>query len=127
MKSFLEKSDQILSKRQKIVLTSIVITLGFILITQPVNILFKRYYLVAVLGLLAYVLTLVSLWKGMTRSKAILLFILPIFYIVFFFFFVRLVCFLTNPSFLRDGALFCVLEETKQKKKIQKKRAAGSL
>lgn len=84
MKSFLEKSDQILNKRQKIVVTSIIVTLGFILVTQPVNVLFKRYYLVAILGGLAYFLSLISLWKGMSKSKAILLFILPVFYVVAF-------------------------------------------
>lgn len=84
MKNFLEKSDQILSKRQKIVITSIIITLGFILITQPVNVLFKRYYLVALIGFAAYLLTLISLWKGMTKSKSVLLFILPVFYVVAF-------------------------------------------
>lgn len=84
MKSFLEKSDQILNKRQKIVLTAILLTLGFILITQPVNILFKRYYLVVILGVISYVLILVSLWKGMTKTKAILLLILPVLYVVSF-------------------------------------------
>lgn len=84
MKSILEKSDQILHKRQKIVLSAIIIALGFILITQPVNVLFKRYYLVAVLGAMAYVLILISLWKGMTKTKAILLLILPIFYVMSF-------------------------------------------
>ncbi|MBI2593310.1 hypothetical protein HYW44_01545 [Candidatus Daviesbacteria bacterium] len=84
MKSLLEKSDQILKKRQKIIFSTIIITLGFILVTQPVNILFKRYYLVVVLGGLSYILILVSLWKGMTKTKAVLLLILPTFYIVAF-------------------------------------------
>lgn len=84
MKAILEKSDQFLSKRQKIVITTIIITFGFILITQPVNVLFKRYYLVAIIGVVTYALTLISLWKGMTRSKAILLFILPVLYVVAF-------------------------------------------
>lgn len=84
MKAILEKSDQFFSKRQKIVLTSIILTLGFILITQPVNVLFKRYYLVALFGFVAYVLTLFSLWKGMTFRKAILLMILPVFYVIAF-------------------------------------------
>lgn len=84
MKDLLEKSDKILSKRQKIVLSAIIISLGFILITQPVNVLFRRYYLVAVLGVMSYVLILISLWKGMTKTKAILLLILPIFYVMAF-------------------------------------------
>ena len=84
MKAILEKSDKFLSKRQKIVATSIIVTLAFILITQPVNVLFKRYYLVAVLGLLTYILTLISLWKGMTLTKAVLLLILPVFYVIAF-------------------------------------------
>ena len=84
MRSILEKSDKLLNKRQKIILTAVIVTLGFILITQPVNVLFKRYYLVVILGLIAYVLTLISLWKGMTRSKAILLFILPVLYCMAF-------------------------------------------
>lgn len=84
VKAFLEKSEQFLSKRQKIVITSVIVTLGFILITQPANVLFRRYYLVAIIALIAYVLCLISLWKGMTRSKAVLLFILPVLYIVGF-------------------------------------------
>lgn len=84
MKALLEKSDQFFSKRQKIVFTAIIISLGFILITQPVNVLFKRYYLVIVLGLFAYILTLFSLWKGMTPAKAILLLILPTLYVISF-------------------------------------------
>lgn len=84
MKAILEKSDQFLSKRQKIVITTAIVTLGFIVITQPANVLFRRYYLVAGIALVAYVLSLISLWKGMTRSKAILLFILPVLYVVAF-------------------------------------------
>lgn len=84
MKSLLEKSDRILNKRQKIIFSAIIIGLGFILITQPVNVLFRRYYLVAILGVVAYVLILISLWKGMTKTKAILLLILPICYVVAF-------------------------------------------
>lgn len=84
MKSLLEKSDQILSKRQKIVLTSVIVALGFILITQPVNILFKRYYLVAILAFITYILTLISIWKGMTKTKAVLLLVLPVYYLVAF-------------------------------------------
>jgi hypothetical protein len=84
MKNLLEKSDQMLNKRQKIIFSAMIITLGFILITQPVNVLFRRYYLVAVLGVIAYVLVLISLWKGMTKTKAILLLILPIFYVIAF-------------------------------------------
>lgn len=84
MKSLLEKSDQILNKRQKIVFSSIIIALGFIMITQPVNVLFKRYYLAAVLGAIAYILILVSLWKGMTKTKAVLLLILPVSYVITF-------------------------------------------
>lgn len=84
MKTLLEKSEQILNKRQKIVVTSIILTLGFILITQPVNVLFKRYYLVSILGAVGYILMLLSLWKGMTVQKALLLFILPVFYVCAF-------------------------------------------
>lgn len=110
MKTFLEKSDQVLSKRQKFVIVSIVVTLGFILITQPVNVLFKRYYLVAILAGVTYVLTLISLWKGMTRSKAILLFILPVLYVVAFlgfYFLFKYVRWLTRlPAALFFGVSF---------------------
>lgn len=84
MKNLLEKSEKILNKRQKIVVTSVLLTLGFILITQPVNVLFRRYYLVLILGVAGYILMLFSLWKGMTRQKALLLFILPVFYVCAF-------------------------------------------
>lgn len=84
MKTILKKSDQFLSKRQKIVITSIIVTLGFILITQPVNILFRRYYLVAVLALIAYILTVISIWRGLSKTKAILLLVLPVYYVIAF-------------------------------------------
>jgi hypothetical protein len=84
MKALLEKSDQFLTKRQKLVITAIVATLGFILITQPINVLFKRYYLIPILGAVVYILSLISLWKGMTRSKALLLLILPILFCMAF-------------------------------------------
>ncbi len=71
-----------LNKRHKIILTSALVTMGFLFITHTVNIVFRRYYLVFLLGAIAYFLSLWSLWKGMTKTKALLLLILPFLYCI---------------------------------------------
>lgn len=66
------------NKRQKIIITSIVLTIG-LLSTQLVD--FNlRFRFIAGLSVLAYVLSLWSLWEGLSPTKAIVLLILPTFY-----------------------------------------------
>lgn len=69
-----------LNKRQKIVITATLLTIG-LLSTQLVD--FNlRFRFIAGLGILAYILTLWSLWEGIDRTKMVILLILPTFYTV---------------------------------------------
>lgn len=69
-----------ITKRQKIIITSIVLTLG-LLSTQLVD--FNlRFRFIAGLGVLSYILSLWSLWEGINRTKAAVLMILPTFFTV---------------------------------------------
>lgn len=71
-----------LTKRQKIIIASIFITLGFMIASQTVNVVFRRYYFIIALGLISYLFTLWALWEGMTKLKAGVLLILPTIYCV---------------------------------------------
>lgn len=67
-----------LTKRQKIIITSILLTIG-LLSTQLVD--FNlRFRFMAGLGIAAYILSLWALWEGINWTKAIILMILPTFY-----------------------------------------------
>src|SRR5574337_501023 len=67
-----------ITKRQKIIITSAVLTIG-LLSTQLVD--FNlRFTFLAGLGLLAYLLSLWTLWEGINFTKAIVIMILPTFY-----------------------------------------------
>ncbi len=69
-----------ITKRQKIIITSVILTLG-LLSTQLVD--FNlRFRFIAGLGVLAYILSLFSLWEGINRTKAWVLLILPVFFTV---------------------------------------------
>lgn len=69
-----------LTKRQKIIITSVLLTLG-LLSTQLVD--FNlRFRFIAGLGISAYVLSLWALWEGLNLTKAIVLMILPTFFTV---------------------------------------------
>jgi hypothetical protein len=68
------------TKRQKIIASSVVFMLGFLAATQRGNIVFGHYYLILAMGLLAYLLSLWSLWEEMTKLKAVVLMILPVFF-----------------------------------------------
>lgn len=70
-----------LTKRQKIVIASTLITIGLFM-TQLVNIFFLRYRLVIGLAVLASILTIWALWEGITKLKAVVLLILPVFFTV---------------------------------------------
>jgi hypothetical protein len=68
-----------LTKRQKIVIASVLIALGMLLI-QTVSFFVLRYRLVLTLSFFAFILSLWALWEGMTKTKAIVLLILPTFF-----------------------------------------------
>lgn len=69
-----------LTKRQKIIISTILITLG-LLSTQLVD--FNlRFKFLAGLGILAYILSIWALWEGLNWIKAIILMILPTFFSV---------------------------------------------
>lgn len=67
-----------LTKRQKIIITSILLTIG-LLSTQIVD--FNlRFRFMAGLGVAAYILSLWALWEGINPTKAAVLMVLPTFY-----------------------------------------------
>lgn len=75
--SSLDKRGFTLTKRQKIVATSVILSVGFLLVTQNTNIIFRRHYLLFILSLISLILSFWSLREGLTRTKAIILLILP--------------------------------------------------
>lgn len=103
-----------LNKRQKIIITSVILTLG-LLSTQLVD--FNlRFRFIAGLSVLAYVLSLWALWEGLSITKAIVLLILPTFYVlaVSSFYFLLPVRWLTRlPVALAFGLTFylCLLSQ----------------
>lgn len=64
------------TKRQKIVLATLVLTVGLLLI-QSISFFVLRYRLIIFLSLLALGLSLWALWEGITKLKAAVLLILP--------------------------------------------------
>lgn len=70
-----------LDKRKKIIIATIIITLGLIFVGMIQNI-FISYRFIIGLGVLAYFLSLWALWEGMTPLKAVILLILPTFFTV---------------------------------------------
>lgn len=68
----------ILNKRQKIIITSVILTFG-LLSTQLVD--FNlRFKFIAGLSITAYLFSLWALWEGLNLTKAIILLILPVFF-----------------------------------------------
>lgn len=68
----------ILTKRQKIIITSVLLTVG-LLSTQLVD--FNlRFKFIAGLSLLSLILSIWSLWEGLNITKALVLIILPVFF-----------------------------------------------
>lgn len=82
MKNLLIILDSLLSKRQKIILTTIFISIGFLFVTHQNTVLFRKYHYIVILCIISYLLCLWSLLKGMTKTKAFMVLILPIYYIV---------------------------------------------
>lgn len=66
-----------LTKRQKIIIASICITIGLVLSTQSASFIYGQYRFMIGLTIIAYSLSLWALWEGMTKLKAIILMILP--------------------------------------------------
>lgn len=62
-------------KRQKIVIASVILSLG-LLSTQLVPF-YLTYSFIAGLAVLAFILSIVALWEGLNRLKAVVLMILP--------------------------------------------------
>ena len=69
-----------LTKRQKIIVASFLLTIG-LLSTQLVD--FNlRFQFIAGLSVMAYLLSLWALWEGLNKTKAIILMILPTFFVL---------------------------------------------
>lgn len=66
-----------LSKRQKIVISTIILAFLFTVSTATQNIVANRFYLIPVVAVLGYIFALWSLWEGLTKLKAAVLLILP--------------------------------------------------
>ena len=99
-----------INKRKKIIITSILLTIG-LLSTQLVD--FNlRFKFIGGLAVLAYILSVWSLWEGMNRTKAVVLMILPFFFTVALssFYFLLPVRWLTRlPVAIGFGLMFYLL------------------
>lgn len=99
-----------LTKRQKIVITTTILTIG-LLSTQLVD--FNlRFKFIAGLSFAAYILSLWSLWEGLNFTKAAVLLILPVFFTaaVSSFYFLLPVRWLTRlPVAILFGLMFYLL------------------
>lgn len=80
--SILDQEKIGLTKRQKIIVVTVLITLGLVFSTQINNFIFLKYNLIIGLGVITYLLCLWALWEGMTKLKAIVLLILPTFFTI---------------------------------------------
>lgn len=66
-----------LNKRQKIIITAALLTIGLLYTTQKVS--FNlRFQSIAFLAVMTYILSVWSLWEGLNRMKAVVLVILPV-------------------------------------------------
>lgn len=79
----LTESKKLFTKRQKIIIATVIMTVGLI-ITQNANLLFYRMQFILGLGIMAYLLSLWALWGEMTKLKAITLLILPALFTIAF-------------------------------------------
>lgn len=93
-----------LTKRQKIVSSSLILGVVFIFTTLSPHIFYKRYYLILVFGLLSYLLSFWSLWEGYTKqsfatnkTKILTLFTLPTFFCIG----IASFYFVLNPDYIR--------------------------
>lgn len=101
-----------ITKRQKIIISSIILTIGFLITTQSSNLLYRSQLAIA-LVLISYLLSLWSLSEGMTKLKAVILLILPTMYclsLTSFYFLFREIRWLTRlPVAVVFGFSFYVL------------------
>ena len=67
-----------LNKRQKIIVTSIILTFG--LLSTQLGDFNLRFRFIAGLGVLAYLLSVWAIWEGISPLKAIILLVLPTFF-----------------------------------------------
>ncbi|MBI4040043.1 hypothetical protein HY389_01670 [Candidatus Daviesbacteria bacterium] len=65
-----------LSKREKIIIASVVLSLGLVSSTQYVPFYLTQRYIIG-LAAASFVLSLWALWEGITKTKALILLILP--------------------------------------------------
>lgn len=101
-----------ITKRQKIIISTIIVTIGFLFTTQSSNIIFRNQYF---LGLVV-VCYLISLWAfltDMTKQKALVVLALPVFYTIaltLFYFLFREIRWLTRlPVAIFFGLSFYLL------------------
>lgn len=80
MSSFFLKLNSILNKRQKIIIASSLVTFGFILTTQNAVVIFHKYYFILIFAFFSYLLSFWALLPGINKTKAFVLFILPLLY-----------------------------------------------
>jgi hypothetical protein len=114
MKNLLLIFDSLLSKRQKIIISTIIIFLGFLIVTHQNVALFRKYHYIAILAGVSYLLCLWSLLKGMNKTKAVMVFILPIYFIIsmigFYFLFQQIRWLTRIPVAIFFGlAFYCLL------------------
>lgn len=66
-----------LSKREKIIAATVLITIGILFSTRLGNFIYLKEKLIILVGILTYFFSLWALWEGMTKIKAVVLLILP--------------------------------------------------
>ncbi len=106
--------DSLLSKRQKIIFTTIIVSIGFLFATQQNVVLFRKYHYIATLGIITYLLCFWSMLRGMNKTKAIMILALPLYYVlsmVGFYFLFQQVRWLTRiPVMIFFGlSFYCLL------------------
>jgi hypothetical protein len=106
--------DSLLSKRQKIIISTVIISFGFLIVTHQNVALFRKYHYIVFLALVSYILCLWSMIKGMNKTKAVMVFILPLYYIVsvigFYFLFQQIRWLTRIPVALFFGlSFYCLL------------------
>lgn len=66
-----------LSKREKIITATSLITIGILFSTRLGNFIYLKERLIILVGIITYLFSLWALWEGMTKIKAVVLLILP--------------------------------------------------